>query len=94
MYLLPGDIWAIFSEVLFSVLMGQFSRGEWVVKWGQLLESAELTSILGVVMGGVIRALIVLIDSHPNWLNTEGVCSSVMEGDSDGVSHLCPNDRT
>lgn len=94
MYLLPDGIWAIFSEVLSSVLMGQFSRGEWVVKWGQLLESAVLTSILGVVMGGVIHALIVLIDSYPNWLNTEGVCSFVMEGDSDGVSHLCPNDRT
>lgn len=79
-----------------SVFAGQLSladqhSGLLNVVW---LQNVVLTFTQGVVMWGVVCALIVLTDPHSNWLNTERICSFVMESDSDGISHLCPNDRT
>jgi hypothetical protein len=45
-------------------------------------------------MGRIVRALVVLADSHPRGLNAEGVLYLVMKGDSDGVSHLCIDEGT
>ena len=55
---------------------------------------ARLPSVVLTSTRRVVCALISLINSHSNGFNTEGMCCFVMEGDSDGVSHLCRNDGT
>jgi hypothetical protein len=56
--------------------------------------TSPLTSVRGAAMGRIVRALVVLADSHPRGLNAEGVLYLVMKGDSDGVSHLCIDEGT
>ena len=95
--LLPGrmpedGIWEESSGVpafgfLRVILLGR--PAQWAVNIIAWLPNAVLTPT-----GRVVCALVALVHSHSNGLNAEGMCRFVMEGDSDGVPHLCRNDGT